>query len=168
MYNGLQERSVCKFNLRGMCRFGTRCWNLHDQPVEKQITKITPSQEEEICALGACALSPIQPKEKDNSNKENIYGPSTSTVEQAIALVKIAESEEKTCGICFDTIMKKVNKYEQTFGILPNCNHCFCFDCLKKWRKSREVELEVSKACPECRTTSDFVYPSKRWMENKS
>ncbi|KAJ8914579.1 hypothetical protein NQ315_017284 [Exocentrus adspersus] len=39
--------------------------------------------------------------------------------------------------------------------------------CIRKWRQSKEFELDVAKACPECRIASDFVYPSKYWVENK-
>ncbi|XP_072378881.1 probable E3 ubiquitin-protein ligase makorin-1 isoform X1 [Diabrotica undecimpunctata] len=155
------NRTICKFNLKGMCRFGTRCWNLHEIPEKsphKIIEKYEPNEED-----GACALPLIKETELSPKN----YGPGTSTTETAISLVKkVSESEEKICGICFDIVLKK-SRSQQTFGILPNCNHCFCFACIRKWRQSKEFEFEVSKACPECRITSDFVYPSRIWIETK-
>lgn len=153
------NRDVCKFNLRGICRFGNRCWNLHETPEIVEPKIFIESKEED----GARALSPTRPKEP----LREVYGPSTSSAEAAITLVKISESEEKVCGICFDTILKKVERSEQTFGILPNCNHCFCFACIRKWRQSKEFDFDVSKACPECRIASDYVYPSKVWLETK-
>lgn len=63
-------------------------------------------------------------------------------------------SSDRTCGICFDTIMAKPIPKDQLFAIFPNCTHCFCFSCIRKWRRSREFESDVSKACPECRQVS--------------
>ncbi|CAG9822556.1 unnamed protein product [Phaedon cochleariae] len=167
-YNMKTDRTVCKFNLQGMCRFGTRCWNLHSKPEKVKENQVNVKAAEPTQQDGACALSPTNYLDSVSaSNKQNIYGPSTSTIEEAISLVKIAESGDKTCGICFDTILKKTVKMEQKFGILPNCNHCFCFTCIRKWRQSKEFDLDVSKACPECRIASDFVYPSNVWMETK-
>ncbi|KAJ8965618.1 hypothetical protein NQ314_004010 [Rhamnusium bicolor] len=149
-----REGTFCRFNLRGMCRFGTRCRNLH---VTRLTTLTTPKVE----------VGNLADNEELESNKENLFGPSTSTVGEAVNLVKRAQSEDKTCGICFDNIMQKMDKTEQIFGILPNCNHCFCFSCISKWRQSKEFELKVAKACPECRVASDFVYRSKYWMDTK-
>lgn len=28
----VQNRTICKFNLRGQCRFGKRCRNIHEDP----------------------------------------------------------------------------------------------------------------------------------------
>lgn len=74
-------------------------------------------------------------------------GPSTSTTTDTNA-------SDRACGICFDTILEKKTWREQTYGILPNCNHCFCFTCIRKWRQSKEFDFDVSKACPECRKPS--------------
>ncbi|CAH1996945.1 unnamed protein product [Acanthoscelides obtectus] len=165
------EPVICRYNLRGMCRFGGRCRNIHDNPekiaeklVEKSIENNLPQQD---ASLGACALPPTSAPGKENINM-NIYGPSTSSVEEAIQLVRISESKDKTCGICFEIILAKGTGPSKRFGILPNCNHCFCFTCIKTWRQCRDVDLEVSKACPECRIASDFVYPSKHWLDNKN
>ncbi|XP_056645934.1 probable E3 ubiquitin-protein ligase makorin-1 isoform X1 [Diorhabda sublineata] len=78
----------------------------------------------------------------------------------------VARSQEKTCGVCFEVIMEKTNG-EQRFGILPNCNHCFCLSCIRKWRQARQFENKIIRACPECRVTSDFVCPSMYWVDTK-
>lgn len=78
----------------------------------------------------------------------------------------IARSKEKTCGVCFEVIMEKANG-EQRFGILPNCNHCFCLTCIRKWRQARQFDNKIIRACPECRVTSDFVCPSMYWVDTK-
>ena len=57
--------------------------------------------------------------------------------EQAMELsFAIAQSKDKTCGICFDTIMEKTGR-EKRFGILPNCSHIFCLECIRKWRQAK-------------------------------
>lgn len=113
--------------------------------------KTNPSQTD-----GACALSPSKNTlNQDNENQvSSDSGPSTSSVQQSLSNLRISEQEEKTCGICFDVVQKKTNPHEQNFGILPNCNHCFCFSCITRWRQSKEFEFEVSKSCPECRVAS--------------
>ncbi|XP_065359261.1 probable E3 ubiquitin-protein ligase makorin-1 [Calliphora vicina] len=87
--------------------------------------------------------------------------------EQAMELsFAIARSKDKTCGICFDTIMEKAGR-EKRFGILPNCNHIFCLECIRKWRQAKQFEHKITRSCPECRVASDFVCPSAFWVETK-
>ncbi|XP_014203884.1 probable E3 ubiquitin-protein ligase makorin-1 isoform X1 [Copidosoma floridanum] len=78
----------------------------------------------------------------------------------------IQRSREKSCGVCFETIMEK-SSHEQRFGILPNCNHCFCLTCIRKWRKAKQFDNKIIRACPECRVPSDFVCPSVYWVDTK-
>jgi hypothetical protein len=75
-------------------------------------------------------------------------------------------SKEKTCGICMDTVWEKEGSNKR-FGILENCNHIFCLDCIRKWRAYKNYENKIVKACPECRVKSDYVTPSKYWFENE-
>jgi len=63
--------------------------------------------------------------------------------------------------------MEKTPAGEQRFGILPSCNHCFCLSCIRKWRQARQFENKIIRACPECRITSDYVCPSRYWVETK-
>uniref|UniRef100_A0A914NLQ1 RING-type E3 ubiquitin transferase n=1 Tax=Meloidogyne incognita TaxID=6306 RepID=A0A914NLQ1_MELIC len=79
-----------------------------------------------------------------------------------------ARSADKQCGICMELIAEK----DLRFAILQNCNHCFCLECIRKWRKQhnnmeQEVEAKTVRACPECRVHSDYVIPSKTWIEDK-
>lgn len=79
-----------------------------------------------------------------------------------------ARSADKQCGICMESIVEK----DLRFAILQNCNHCFCLECIRKWRKQhnnteQEVEAKTVRACPECRVHSDYVIPSKTWIEDR-
>lgn len=78
----------------------------------------------------------------------------------------IARSRDKTCGICMDIIMEKQGR-EKRFGILPNCTHIFCLECIRKWRQAKQFDHKITRSCPECRIASDFVCPSAFWVETK-
>lgn len=78
----------------------------------------------------------------------------------------IQRSKGKSCGICFETVIEK-SLHEQRFGILPNCNHCFCLTCIRKWRQVKQFDKTIIKACPQCRVNSDFVCPSMYWVDTK-
>lgn len=39
----------------------------------------------------------------------------------------------------------------------------FCFDCLITWRRTKN-SAEDTKNCPECRTKSDYVVPSRHFV----
>lgn len=78
----------------------------------------------------------------------------------------IQKSKDKMCGVCFEVIMDKPGR-EQRFGILPNCIHCFCLECIRKWRQAEQFDNKIKRACPECRITSDFVCPSLFWVDTK-
>ncbi|GFS06706.1 E3 ubiquitin-protein ligase makorin-1 [Elysia marginata] len=51
------------------------------------------------------------------------------------------------------------------FGILQNCNHCFCLTCIRQWRTTEGGAGAMQKSCPVCRTPSEFIVPSDHWIE---
>ncbi len=85
-------------------------------------------------------------------------------MEEAFA---IQRSSEKCCGICMEVVWQKEHDVDKRFGILENCNHVFCLECIRKWRASKSYENKIVKACPECRVKSDFVTPSRYWFDEK-
>lgn len=78
----------------------------------------------------------------------------------------LQESCKKICGVCLEVVNEKT-KNEKRFGLLPNCNHCFCLTCIRRWRQSTQFDKKATRSCPECRTPSNFVCPSKSWPENE-
>lgn len=80
----------------------------------------------------------------------------------------IQRSKDKVCGICMDTVVEKTPITSSRFGILEKCNHIFCLDCIRKWRGTKQFETRTIRACPECRVSSDFVVPSKYWIEDQT
>ncbi|XP_005447207.2 probable E3 ubiquitin-protein ligase makorin-1 [Falco rusticolus] len=77
-----------------------------------------------------------------------------------------ARSEAVVCGICMDRVYEKPLPEERLFGILPNCSHAYCVGCIRKWRRSRDFQSMVIKACPECRITSSYYIPNKYWVSD--
>ncbi|EGT33862.1 hypothetical protein CAEBREN_04146 [Caenorhabditis brenneri] len=75
------------------------------------------------------------------------------------------QTESKTCGICMENIAEK----NLRFGILNGCQHCFCLDCIRQWRKRDQQNVDLAtktvRSCPECRQHSDYVIPSLFWVE---
>ncbi|GFY71953.1 putative E3 ubiquitin-protein ligase makorin-4 [Trichonephila inaurata madagascariensis] len=72
---------------------------------------------------------------------------------------------KQTCGICLEEVYKKELFTHQKFGILENCDHAYCLDCIRIWR-SNENPL-TKKQCPQCRVKSNFVVPSEFWFESR-
>ncbi|NXV08917.1 MKRN1 ligase, partial [Cettia cetti] len=65
-----------------------------------------------------------------------------------------------------DRVYEKALPEERLFGILPNCSHAYCLGCIRKWRRSRDFQSTVIKACPECRITSSYYIPHKYWISD--
>ncbi|XP_076275424.1 putative E3 ubiquitin-protein ligase makorin-1 [Rhynchophorus ferrugineus] len=141
-----EDKKICNYYLRGWCKFGPRCRFHHVRPKTKTGGKTRK------------AASTSQSKYNKQYDAET---------REALELVRKAQSANKSCGICFDTVLEKEITREQLFGILPNCNHCYCFYCIKTWRQSKEFDFTVAKSCPECRISSDYVYPSRFWYDSK-
>lgn len=72
---------------------------------------------------------------------------------------------DKKCSICLEYVKAKPRC--RKFGILPECNHIFCLECIRRWRANRDYENKTVRACPECRIVSNFVCPSTHWVETK-
>ncbi|XP_067000780.1 probable E3 ubiquitin-protein ligase makorin-1 [Anabrus simplex] len=145
--NGKTENKLCPQLQNGKCENGADCPYLHGDTCE-------------LC--GQACLHPHDVEQRKKHNNECI-----KQHEQDMELsFAVARSKDKACGICFETIMEK-NHREQRFGILPNCSHCFCLTCIRKWRQSKQFENKIVRSCPECRVTSDFVCPSMYWVDTK-
>ncbi|XP_058498761.1 makorin, ring finger protein, 4 [Solea solea] len=77
-------------------------------------------------------------------------------------------SKDVTCGICMDKVYEKMNPADKVFGILPNCNHSFCLQCIMTWRKTKDFGPNVVKSCPQCRVRSAFYVPHKYWVDGQA
>lgn len=57
----------------------------------------------------------------------------------------IQRSKDMMCGVCMEVVFEKVNLSERRFGILSNCNHCYCLKCIRKWRSAKQFESKIIK-----------------------
>ncbi|KZC11708.1 E3 ubiquitin-protein ligase makorin-1, partial [Dufourea novaeangliae] len=117
----------------------------------------------DICEL--CNRAALHPHNEDLRKKHTNACIKQHEVDMELSFA-IQRSRDKSCGVCFEVVMEKASR-EQRFGILPNCNHCFCLSCIKKWRQAKQFDNKIIRACPECRVTSDFVCPSMYWVDTK-
>ncbi|CAD6221273.1 GSCOCG00005122001-RA-CDS [Cotesia congregata] len=118
----------------------------------------------DICDLcGSAALHPFN-KERRQQHTSACIKQHEADMEESFA---IQRSRSKACGVCFEVIMEKTSREQRRFGILPNCNHCFCLSCIRKWRQAKQFDNKIIRSCPECRISSDFVCPSIYWVDTK-
>eukprot|EP00095_Tigriopus_kingsejongensis_P000382 snap_masked-scaffold1811_size27320-processed-gene-0.9 protein:Tk00382 transcript:snap_masked-scaffold1811_size27320-processed-gene-0.9-mRNA-1 annotation:"hypothetical protein DAPPUDRAFT_302153" len=140
------ESQLCPFGMMDECHYGESCAYLHGQ----------------LCEY--CGHNVLHPTHAGQRRAH--HAQCLRVHEEAMeASFAVARSQEKTCGICMETVMDK-DKGEARFGILPNCNHCFCLSCLRQWRQVKQFENKIIRACPECRQTSDFICPSRYWVDS--
>ncbi|KAK2582594.1 hypothetical protein KPH14_004882 [Odynerus spinipes] len=117
----------------------------------------------DICEL--CSLAALHPYNEELRKKHTNACVKQHEVDMELSFA-VQRSREKSCGVCFEMIMEK-SSIERRFGILPNCNHCFCLTCIRKWRQAKQFDNKIIRACPECRVSSDFVCPSTLWVDTK-
>ncbi|KAI9999204.1 hypothetical protein PInf_004024 [Phytophthora infestans] len=125
----------CPFYLRGNCKYGDHCRLRHN-----------PAMLSGAHAAASARSTPRMGSFPVSNNAATLATPVAATHDN---------QQDFTCGICFDDIVQS----GKHFGLL-HCDHCFCLDCLRSWRQSKDMELEVIRACPACRLPSDFIVPS--------
>lgn len=72
------------------------------------------------------------------------------------------DSGRTVCQIC----SKDVESTKRLYGLLDNCDHVFCYECIVSWKRSKYSNSD-SESCPVCKVRSAFITPSKHWYENK-
>jgi len=73
-----------------------------------------------------------------------------------------AGSGQHICAICSND----VESAKRLYGVLDNCDHIFCYECIVSWKRSKYSNAE-SESCPVCKVRSAFITPSKHWYDNK-
>lgn len=76
------------------------------------------------------------------------------------------ESQGMLCCVCLEIVSDKETKNERRFGILPNCNHCYCVECIRTWRRTKREDGTAVNTCPVCRRISYVFVPSPYWVAN--
>uniref|UniRef100_A0A1L8DSZ3 RING-type E3 ubiquitin transferase n=1 Tax=Nyssomyia neivai TaxID=330878 RepID=A0A1L8DSZ3_9DIPT len=131
----------------GTCAYGDSCPYAHG----------------DLCDM--CGQFCLHPTDEEQRKSHNVQCIRQHEKDMELSFA-IARSKDKLCGICFEVIMEKSGR-DQRFGILPNCNHIFCLECIRKWRQAKQFDNKIIRSCPECRVASDFVCPSTYWVDTQ-
>lgn len=140
---------LCPFAAKGFCPFGEECEYLHGL----------------VCDLCGCeCLHPYDITQQQEHRKECVNN-HEKEMEKAFAAQR---SEGMTCSICMEVVLSKNPPSEQRFGILTDCEHAFCLNCIRQWRSSTHTKKATIRACPICRKVSYFVIPSSVWITDQA
>ena len=72
------------------------------------------------------------------------------------------ERERYHCEICSEDILARGGR----FGLLENCDHVFCLNCIREWRNQKEKQDRQNlRKCPICRIDSFLIIPSTRFLQ---
>lgn len=75
---------------------------------------------------------------------------------------RIEYEGDADCVICLEPVLGNGKR----FGILENCTHTFCLDCIRDWRSTYDKKIKKThyRTCPICRTNSYLVIPSTKFF----
>jgi len=149
-YNTPQKKknASCKFFLMGRCTKGEFCNYRHDVNLES-INK-TPMEQRlnkkpilcKFFQAGSCLKG-------DSCN----YSHDVKTLEVIVETTPQKDGE-LSCSIC----LENCESAKKRFGLLNGCDHVFCLECIREWRK--QIDSQVVRSCPLCRKQSHYVIPS--------
>ncbi|AQL03366.1 E3 ubiquitin-protein ligase makorin [Zea mays] len=139
---------ICSFAAAGNCPYGEGCPQMHG----------------DLCATcGKLCLHPYRPDEREEHIK--------LCEKNHKRLVALKRSQEIECSVCLDRVLSKPTAAERKFGLLSECDHPFCIECIRNWRSNSPASgMDVNsalRACPICRKLSYYVIPSVLWYFSK-
>eukprot|EP01083_Nonionella_stella_P020740 57551_1 len=134
----VDQLKICPFFTKLTCRYAENCKFRHAFP-----NGVCPN-----CGSFVCG--------GDAEHRKHIGECS----ESAVLASEYMASAEQNCGICLENILGAGRK----FGLLLNCTHAFCLNCIREWRGSLEQNIEAVRSCPVCRVKSHFILPSDRMI----
>lgn len=134
---------------------------------------ITASQESvqssDVAQAGACNGRNEQNITSAETTEDGAGAAAASSAQRDVEEMEaFLQSKDVICGVCMDKVYEKMDPKNRVFGILPNCNHSFCLQCIITWRKTKDFGQDVVKSCPECRVRSAFYVPHKYWVEGQA
>jgi hypothetical protein len=111
--------------------------------------------------------SPVARNNTNNNNNNNNHRspspPHHSSSSSKRRRRKVSDGDGRhICEICSHDVEAEKHLY----GVLDNCDHIFCYECIVSWKRSKYSNAE-SESCPVCKVRSSFITPSKHWFENK-
>lgn len=77
----------------------------------------------------------------------------------------LSDTENKTCGLCGSVILQKERREYCQYGLLQNCQHFFCVECILpsyvRIDRKKLIYYNLNIVCPECNFLSRNVIPSR-------
>jgi len=155
----------------GTCHFGVNCTFSHDIPPEGLTAgrKMIPCKwfhQNGSCRFGSRCHFSHTALEMDDGVKIGSNGNSIVDEGERVSLHVGTDRNDPhaqfNCGVCFEDIVRSGKR----FGLMSSCDHCFCIDCLRTWRRQsnkNDQHSTVTQACPTCRVQSKLVVPSKKF-----
>ncbi|XP_044068296.1 makorin, ring finger protein, 4 [Siniperca chuatsi] len=126
------------------------------------------AQNSEVTQACACDGRNKQETSSNEMTEDGGAAAASSTQGEVQEMEAFLQSKNVTCGICMDKVYEKTDPRNHVFGILPNCCHSFCLQCIMTWRKTKDLGPDVVKSCPQCRARSAFYVPNKYWVEGQA
>ena len=78
----------------------------------------------------------------------------TKSSEASLKQTTLADDPD-CCILC----VKPIIQSGLMFGLLENCSHAFCYQCIDTWRKSNNTTK-----CPQCALASERLLRSPKWI----
>ncbi|XP_049826822.1 uncharacterized protein LOC126266579 [Aethina tumida] len=75
-----------------------------------------------------------------------------------------ASADPDTCSICYNEIP---SENCPTYGVLTDCDHIFCYDCITTWKKYCKLPKNRVR-CPMCRRISSFIVRSEHFPKDQT
>lgn len=166
-------KPLCRFYFTPYgCMKGYQCLFRHDEDTE---TGMSPEESHRVRTAGAalcrffssptgcqygfsCAYSHVVKRSTSSS------GSAQHGEEDKESSSKDDDDSDEKCSICLECP-------SGTVGLMQNCDHVFCMECISKWRSKASADgdtsVEHKRTCPICRKKSFFVVPSSRPLKGK-
>lgn len=61
--------------------------------------------------------------------------------------------------------MEDILQSGSLFGLLSNCEHTFCLECIKTHRQNTPSDKDRLK-CPFCKVNSKYLIPSQEYIDS--
>jgi len=160
-----KQFKLCYFHMLNKCKYGQECQFTHGVNCEKchknVFNPLLPIDRQIIEHKKFCRSNNGIFNENEKGKINNINGNESMTTEDSENLSD-NQFPVVECGICYE----KISSTGKTLGLLANCNHVFCYNCIKKWR-STVLNLSSVKSCPLCRKISFYIIPSSIFPKNE-
>jgi len=159
---------LCKFFVMGGCKKGESCRFSHEI---SNTTSETTSPSNVSTRKGwhpdGPGAFPCKFFAQGSCFKGDMCNFSHSKSEEPVPTMSVKTDDDNTCAICFEDVVQNGRK----FGILVGCDHVFCLECIRGWRRKGEKQTSsgtaAARSCPLCRQPSHYIIPSPLFVKDE-